>query len=479
MTQSRKPFRYKHLSDEIEKKIKSGIYRPGEKLPSIRRLHKQFNLSISTVYKSFLELEALGLIEARPKSGYYVSPLSLQGIKAPRYKSVSYPPTRIHMSSMINSVLTTLNNNQLLPLGMTVTDAELLPYKQFSRILKSLSHQEIKSVLSYSLSEGLPELRRQLSKRTMGILEGITPADIIITNGCMEAIALALLSLTSPGDTVAIEAPTNFNFLQLLKELKLMVVEVPTSPRFGVDIHQFKKVIMGNSIKACLFMPNFHNPIGSVMPDDSKAELVRLAGFHGIPVIEDDISSELFFGHQRPMPLKAFDNENRIITCSSFSKTLAPGFRIGWIIPGERYKERIQNLKGGMTISTSTLDQYLIAQYLRGGAYDRHLRYLRNALKKQMVQTVLSIQKYFPQPVRLTVPEGGSLLWVELPPHVDAMSIHQSALNRHIAVIPGSVCSNSGQFRNYIQISCGSPFTAEIEKGISELGELVNSFSTS
>ncbi len=470
----KKIFRYKHLADDIEEKINSGIYQPGEKLPSIRKLHKQSGLSISTVYKAFLELETMGLVEARPRSGYYVSAISLQQIKAPRFKKISFPPTEIKLSSMTNSVLSAINNPDLLPLGMTVTHSDLLPFKYFSRIIKTFSHGEIKSMMSYSLSEGHPELRRQLALNTVGLIKGISVDDIIITNGCMEAITLALLAVTRPGDTVAIETPTNFSYLQLLKELGLLVVEVPANPHFGIDIDEFEKALNTIDIKACLLMPNFHNPLGTIMPDENKVRLVRLTNRRNVPVIEDDISSELYFGEQRPVPLKAFDKKDLVITCSSFSKTLAPGLRIGWIMPGETFKEKIQNLKGGMNVSTSTLDQHIISRYLEGGAYERHLRILRIALKKQMVQTALAIQKHFPRQTRLALPEGGSLLWVQLPTQVDGLTVYQEALNHNIALIPGIVCSNSRQFNNYIQISCGSPFTPEIENGIKTLGRLVH-----
>lgn len=473
MGRKRRPFRYEQLARDIESRIMGGTYQPGERLPSLRKLHEQSNLSICTVYKAFLELEGLGLIEARPRSGYYVNPVSLQDFKAPEHARVSAPPQAVRLSSMINSVLSAVNNPALLPLGMTVTDSELLPVRHFSRILKEISRRELGSLLSYSLSEGYPELRRQLALRTLGVLEGIAADDVVVTNGCMEAVALALLAVARTGDTVAIESPTNFTFLQLLKEIGLLVVEVPTDPRLGVDVEELEKILRRRPVKACLFMPNFHNPLGTLMPDARKRSLVRLLARYEIPVIEDDISSELYFGNEHPAPLKAFDREDLVLTCSSFSKTLAPGLRIGWIIPGRRFKGRIQNLKAATTVSTSTLDQYLVSQFLDSGSYERHLRSLRKRLKKQMIKTALSIQKHFPPDSRLALPEGGSLLWVQLPSEVDGLTVHQRALERNIAIIPGMVCSNSGQFRNYIQISYGLPFSPAVEDGIATLGTIV------
>jgi len=473
MHETKKRFLYRHLVDEIEQKIIIGTYRPGEKLPSIRKLHKQSNLSISTIYHAYVELEAMGLVQARPKSGYYVNPVALQRLKVPKFPKISYPPKKVKLSSMINSVISAISNPHLLPLGSTVTDSGLLPFKYFSRILKDLSHKELQCMISYSLSEGFPELRRQIALRTVGVIKGILPEDIVITNGCMEAVALSMLASTQPGDTVAIETPTNFGFLQLLKELGLLVMEVPTDPQHGVDVDELERIFRQDKIKACLLVPNFHNPLGAIMSDGKKQRLVELLSEYEIPVIEDDISSELYFGKQHPLPLKAFDKKDLVITCSSFSKTLAPGLRIGWAIPGRRFKEKIQNLKAAISVTTSTLDQYLVSQYLAGGAYERHLRTLRNTLKKQIVRTAFAIQKHFPPETRLAIPSGGTLLWVQLPPKVDGLQIYQKALDHNIAIIPGVVCSNSRQFKNFIQISCGSPFTMKVEKGIATLGKLI------
>jgi DNA-binding transcriptional MocR family regulator len=291
MEPDKKIFRYRHLAEEIEEKIMNGIYNPGERLPSIRKLHKQSNLSISTVYHAYMELESIGLVEARPKSGYFVNPVALRNLEVPRFKKSSVPPKKVKLSAMMNSVISAISNPYLLPLGSTVVDSELMPFKHLSRILKDLSHHDLKSMISYSLSEGLPELRRQIALRTVGVLDGIAPEDIIITNGCTEAVALSLRAIARPGDTIAVETPTNFGFLQLLQELGLLVMEVSADPRYGVDLDELENIFRKNRIKACLLIPNFHNPLGALMPDDQKIRLIELINEYEIFVIEDDISS--------------------------------------------------------------------------------------------------------------------------------------------------------------------------------------------
>lgn len=466
-------FRYRQLAGEIEKKIFNGLYQPGDRLPSIRSLHRQTNLSISTIYQAYLELESAGVVSARPKSGYYVQPVAIQKMEAPVFSKRSSAPQRVSLAPAINSVVEAISNPRLVPLGNTAMDPALLPVKPLARILKSITHSEMRTLLTYSPSEGFPELRRQIARRMVGVVPGIDPDDIIVTNGCMEAVALALLTVARPGDTVAIEAPTNFSFLQLLKELGLLVVEIATDPQEGVDLNELAKSLGRNSVKACLFMPNFQNPLGALMSEAKKQRLVELLTSRDIPVIEDDISSQLYFGDQLPRPLRAYDRGARVLTCSSFSKTLAPGLRLGWIVPGRRYNAEIRRLKAGITISTSTLDQCIVARFLSGGGYERHLRTLRSALKKQLYRTAMEIRKHFPAQTRLAVPQGGSLLWIQLPPGVDGLAVYQAAFDRNIAIIPGTVCANSNRFRNYIQISCAAPFNPKVRAAIEMLGGIV------
>ncbi len=467
-------FRYQSLAKELEEKILDGSYAPGERLPSIRALHRRLHLSISTVHQAYIELETTGLIEARPKSGYFVTPVSLRSLEPSAPPKPAPAPLRVETTGMVNSILRAVADPRMLPLGSSATATELLPHRQFARILKSMSAKELKKSLSYSLTEGHPELRRQLALRMVGLQQGISGEDIVITTGCMEAVTLCLQAILKPGDTLAIETPTHFGFLQLFKEMGIMVVEVPTHPRTGVDIEALSAIIARTAVRACLFMPNFHNPLGTLLPDERKAQLVSLLNHHEIPVIEDDICAELYFeGQRRPSLLKAFDRKDLVLTCSSFSKTLAPGFRIGWAVPGPRFRDKVLRLKAGSTVCTATLDQEIMARYLAGGTCDRHLRALRGAVRGQTLKTALAVKRYFPEGTRLSFPAGGSLLWIELHRRVDGLQLYRRALEHRISILPGAVCSVSGMFRNYIRLGCGAPFTAETEQGIETLGRLV------
>ncbi len=464
---------YKQLAAEIEGKIHQGVFQAGDRLPSIRNLHKKLHLSLTTVYHAYVELETLGLIDAKPKSGYYVKPARLDRIPVPAYHRKRTNPKEVRMISMVNSVVAAANNPDLIPLGASTLSPELLPVKHFTKILKSINTRDMKGMLTYALTEGDLKLRRRLAAKSLGVLDGTGPEDIIITNGCVEAVNLCLQALVKRGDVVVIESPTYFGFLQMLKKMGALVIEAPTDPRYGVDLEELEKILKQTNVRACLFMPNFHNPLGALMPDDHKRELVKMLNRHEVPVIEDDIYAELHFKSKRPTLLKSFDRKDLVLTCSSFSKALAPGMRIGWAAPGKRFREKVRELKAGYSISSSSIEQYIMAAFLTEGHYDRCMRSIRSAVKKQVIDVVSTIQKLFPPGIRLAVPQGGPLLWVQLPPKVDSMDLYYRAMENNVSIVPGTAFTSSRRFRNFIRISCGNPFDEKIEKGIKTLGRLV------
>ena len=486
MKSPRQAFKYQILAEDLKEKISSGTYKSGERLPSVREMQKRLNLSVSTIFKALVELETRGLVEARPKSGYFVKAKpaasdrrNLPGIAEPRQLTIpttnktSSVPHGIELPSFANQVLKAVNNPNYLHLGSSVVSWEYLPHRQLTKIMKELTSREMESVWSYGLPQGDPELRRQIALRSIGVLKGIGAEDIIVTNGCTEAISLSLKAIVQPGDIVAIEAPTYYGILPLLEELQVRTVEIPTDSATGVEIDHLEKAIKNHEIKTCLFTPNIHNPLGSIMTTEKKEKLVKLTNKHNIPIIEDSVNSELFYGGRRPRPLKAFDKKNLVITCSSFSKALTSGLRTGWVIPGPCYLDKILKLKTGFSVSTSSLDQLLLARFLESGVYERHLRSLRERIKKQVAIFTEAVERYFPDGTQVLKPKGGLLIWVRLPGNADSLEIYKKALDHRISILPGVVFTSSGQFRDYIRIGCGFPFSKKMERGIKKLGAIV------
>ena len=296
---------------------------------------------------------------------------------------------------------------------------------------------------------------------------------MLVTSGCMEAVALSLLAVTAAGDLVAVESPTHFGFLQLLRELGLPAVEVPTDPRRGVVPEALERVLAENPVKACLLMPNFQNPTGALLPEEARREVADLLQAREIPLIEDDIYAELHAGRGRPGLLKSLDRRGLTLACSSFSKVLAPGFRVGWIAAGGRWLERLRRLKAGFSLASPTLQQHALARLLAGGALDRHLRLLRAAVRRQVLDTARAVREAFPADCRFSPPEGGNMLWVELPPRVDGLALYRRALREGISIVPGAAFSSTGRYRSYVRLSCTTPFCGRIERAVGRLGELI------
>ncbi len=465
-------FRYQQLSEEIEHQILNGTYRVGDRLPSIRKLHRRLNLSISTVFKAYAALETVGLVEVRSKSGYYVTGEGLRQLVPPAFETRSSLPQKVSLTGMFTSILSAMSDPAMLPFGSSAISTDLLPYKAFSRILKNLSARELKAQFGYSLAEGDPGLRRQLAGRMVGWSQAPDMGDIVVTNGCSEALTLALRATTGPGDTIAVESPTHFGLLQLLNSLGASVVEVTTDPRTGLKVEALEKVLSRHSIGACVVIPNFQNPLGSLMPDENKEHLVKFLNHHNIPLIEDEIYADLHYGPNRPIPLRAFDRKDLVITCGSLSKTLVPGLRIGWIVAGKRFLDKVRDLKAGMNVSTATLNQHIVATYLSDTSYDRHLRVLRRHLKNQTFNIAGAVQKYFPEGTRLSLPQGGALLWVQLPGQVSGSDLYLKALDHGISILPGRACAIGEEFESFIRIGCGHPFSERVETGIATLGRL-------
>ena len=477
-------FRYQRLAEDLEQKIGAGHYRAGDRMPSVRELQARTGLSITTVTQAYLELESRGLVEPREKSGYFVRPLVRNLLPVPDLgrQEVSRP-RRVSINSLAEAIMSSIHDPCMLPLGAAVPASQLLPTKTLAQIARSVSSSYFGgSGLNYGPPDGLPELKRQIASRMVGCGNGCASDDLIVTNGCLDGIQLCLRAVARPGDIIITESPTFNCYLQLIEELGLLALEIPTTPNDGIDMRALENILVNgvwhrNRIAACLVNPSFQNPMGFSMPDANKLELVELLAEYEIPIIEDDIYGELFFGASRPLPIKAFDSKGLVLYCSSFSKTLAPDMRTGWIAPG-RFYEKILRLKFNSTIAHSKLPQLILAEFLASGQYDRHLRKLRQALKNQMSSMSHAVARYFPPGTRLTAPGGGYILWVEMPGQIDSLAVFDRAKNREkIFIIPGAITSSTGNFLSCIRLSCGHPWSEQFEEGMARLGRLIAEMS--
>jgi DNA-binding transcriptional MocR family regulator len=466
--------RYEHLAEELAFSIRTGVMKFGDRLPSVRQLSTSRGVSASTVFEAYYLLEARGLIRARERSGYFVTAGGTSVPPTPDTIS-SYPNAHLpaDASELVFSVLESVKSRDVIPLGSAFPSPLLYP---LPRLARSLAHGASKMdpwATVDGMTPGNAELRRQIAQRYLADGVHVTPDDIIITNGALEALNLCLQTVTRPGDLVVVESPTFYGALQALENLGLKAVEVPSNPRDGIDLGVLAQVLSMHKLAACWLMTNFQNPLGSLMPDEKKRELVAMLALHGVPLIEDDVYGELYFGKRRPLPAKAFDEAGLVLHCSSFSKSLAPGYRLGWAIPG-KFRQRVSRLKLMRTLAVAAPVQEGVADYLAKGGYDRHLRKLRHALSQQQTALTTAVLHHFPFGTRVTHPQGGYFTWVELPSSVDTLVLQQDARALEISITPGPMFSSRALFRNCVRLNYGHPWSPALDKAISMLGHLIS-----
>ncbi|HCZ17853.1 MAG TPA: PLP-dependent aminotransferase family protein [Candidatus Accumulibacter sp.] len=466
--------RYERLAEDLSGIIVTGNLRPGERLPSVRRLSRERRLSVSTVLQALRQLEDRGLVEARPQSGYFVRHAPAR-LAQPNVRSTPEEAVPVDVSQRLMRVLQTGIKPGVAPLGAALPSSTLLPLAALQRLYGGVvrRHPQLLEGGSHiNIDEAA--LVRQLVLRSVGWAGPLAAREFVITNSCTEALAVCLRAVTSPGDTVAVESPAYYLMLQLLEILGLKALEIPTDPRTGVSIEALDLATREGQVAACLLVPNASNPLGSIMPDEHKQRLARLTAERGVAVIEDDIYGDLYFGETPPRTIKAFDKAGNVMLCSSFSKCLSPALRIGFVAAG-RYRRQVALQKTVTSGGTNPVTQQVLAEYLESGSYDRHMRGLRRAYAHQVEAMRAAVARHFPPATRITQPQGGFVLWVELPEKVDTTALYDRAIAAGVAYVPGELFSASGMYRNCLRLNCGNPHTPEIEDAVRRLGALMAS----
>ena len=462
---------YEQLAGELSRLISEGVLACGDRLPSVRRLAQERRLSVSTVVQALRQLEDRGLVEARPQSGYFVR-RPLARLAEPETSSPPEGPMPVDISQRLVHVLKAGAKPGVAPLAAALPANELLPLATLNRLYAGAArrHPEVLAAGSHVHMDD-PALVRQLVRRSLAWGGPLAAEEIIITNGCTEALNLCLRAVTQPGDTVAVESPAYYLMLQLLETLGLKALEIPTDPRTGISVDALELASRDGRIAACLLVANGSNPLGCVMPDENKRRLAELTASRGIPLIEDDIYGDLHHGEARPWPVKAFDRTGNVMLCASFSKSLSPSLRLGFVAAG-RYRPAIALHKTISSGGTNPLTQTVLAELLESSTFERHLRQLRRAYQQQVAAMQAAIARYFPPGTRVSQPQGGYVLWVELPAGIDTDRCYEAALAENVAYVPGRLFSPSGMYGNCLRINCGNPHTAAIENAVLRLGRV-------
>lgn len=462
-------FLYHEIANGIAGQIRTGVLKPGDRLSSVRMLCKEYGISMNTAKRVFLELEAQSLIDSRPQSGYFVSRLPYLRLPLPEISRPSALANDNEPDELISKVYANMGNDKLTLFSISAPSGDLLPLAKLKKEIIQATQQLKEGGTAYEPLQGNAKLRRMVAIRSLAWGGNLQENDLITTNGAMNAVSLCLMALGKPGDTIAMESPCYPGTLQLVISLGFKVLELPTHPVTGLQVAALKEAIP--KINICLLVPNFNTPLGSCIPDNHKKEIVSLLSLHNIPLIEDDIYGDLYFGAQRPKCCKSFDTEGNVLWCSSVSKTLAPGYRVGWVAPG-KHKEKLLRLKLIHSISSAALIQESVANFLNSGKYENHLRQLRRTLQDNYQHYIHAIAEHFPEGTKVSRPQGGLALWIEFSNGIDTSVLYNRAIQQQISIAPGRMFTLQNQFKNCIRLCIGLPWSAEINLKLKQLGNL-------
>lgn len=465
---------YTRIADQLQKCVTQGAYRVGDRLPGVRVLSRQFGVSISTILQAHQLLEARGYLEARERSGYFVRVPRAQA-PVPLIQNAPSRPAPVTTRQMALELLSAAQDRSLVHLGAAVPHADFLPFRQIQQATAWAARQGAHT-LDYAFP-GKLELRRQLAQRMTGTGAPTAPDELVVTSGCQEALILSLRAVTHPGDIVALESPAFPGLLSALELLELRAIEIPTDPVTGISLDGLRLALEQWPIAACIVVPNHSNPLGCRMSDTRKRQLVAMLVAADVPLIEDDIYGDLPFAGERPRPAKAFDSTGHVLYCSSFSKTISPGLRVGWIHPG-RYHEAVMQQKYFTNVATATIPQLAVAHFLEQGGYDRYLRSVRSRYQESMEQLQGAVERYFPEGTAVSRPVGGVVLWVELPDKRNGTEVYHRARAAGISVYPGKMFSTGNKYDHCLRLNAANPWNSTLEKALQKLGEICREVTT-
>jgi DNA-binding transcriptional MocR family regulator len=464
------------MADMLASMIGDEVYKPGEKLPSLRRLHKENGVSIGTVLQAFNHLIDKGLITSREKSGYFVRHMSKRKLSPPQTIPASLSERTVHIDKLLQKLRADGIGRDFVSFANALPDHRLLPFNGIKRALQTVSRDASGSYLAIEERRGNIQLREEIAKRSFMWNGALHQDDLVTTNGAMEAVILCLKAVTKEGDTILVQEPCYYGIMQTLEYLNLKVVTIPNHSDTGIDISDVEAACEKFEVKACVLVSNFNNPDGVCIDSEKKQRLAELANRRKLPIIEDDLYGDIFFSNNRPDTIKTYDKHGWVMYCNSFSKSLVPGFRIGWCAAG-RFAFELARLKSMHNGPVCNFTQRVIHQLLSSGLYDRHLKKFRIELNKNLVRTTHLIEQHFPEGTKISSPIGGLVVWVQLPEYVNTVDLQDKAFELGISYAPGEIFSAKGDYKNYLRISFCRLWEARTEKALIRLGELFCSIS--
>lgn len=463
-------FLYRQVISLVREMQTDGTIKAGEKLPSLRSMANKLSVSVPTIKQAYFELEHQGIIVARPQSGYYLKSIETATL-SPKKSSLADKPVSVSRQQLIEQVYRAIHQPNNIPLGVANPVAAKPATKALNRTMRRVLSLAGDKALNYGPMNGYEPLRRQLAIQYLNSGLVVSPDDIVITNGAQEAINIALQTVAKPGDIIAVESPCYFGVLELIENLGMLALEIPLDAEQSLCLLDVEKALDTHKVKACVFSTSIANPLGCLLTEDKKQGLVELLESHNVPLIEDDVYGALYYTASQGKPAQFYSKKGLVLTCSSFSKTVAPSYRIGWILTSS-FSNKTSKIKRALSCSSPLINQWTLCEFMRTGEYERYLNVLRQALLTNKERMISHITSHFPSDTRVTDPQGGTVLWLELGDDLDGNRLFRKALQHNISIAPGSLFSPSNRYLHCIRLSYGLPWNDSIESALITLGKL-------
>jgi DNA-binding transcriptional MocR family regulator len=468
---------YEKVAGQILGQVQQGVLPLGKRIPSIRVFSRQLGVSLSTVIHAYQILENRNVLKSRPQSGYYVNASAPLSDQEPHKALISPSYSKIAVKNMMNipHVISSFSDPDQVIASMAFPGLEVLSFNLLKKAMNRGYEKRGPGGLTYSFPPGSPALRIQIARHYLECGLSLAPDDFCLTGGTLEGLLFCLSVVARPGDTIAVESPLFAGMIMTVLGLKMKAVEIPLDPRQGLDLDHLKRALRRHKIKAVLSMPNFNNPMGCLMPDENKKRLVEMLAEREVPLIENDIYGDLYLGETRPKPAKAYDKTGNVLLCSSFSKSLAPDLRTGWVSAG-RYHAQVIGYKFMANVAGNGATETGLAQFLEDGTFKRHLRKVRKFIADQLPHFTQAILKYFPEETKFSRPAGGTSLWVEFPPKINSFKLYQAAWDRKISFWPGPLYSLSPKAQSCSILSFGNRWSEKRDGAMKVVGELAKKY---
>jgi 2-aminoadipate transaminase len=471
---------YQQIRDGLRAQIEAGALTPGRRLPSSRQLARDLGVSRITAASAYAELEAEGMIEARAGSGTYVAtPWSPAGPHAPGPVAARLPSWQSGLGREGSAERERMmresarsNASGLVTFAWARGDVTLFPTVELRRAIADAIENDGPPSLQYEQSEGYGPLRSWIAAHLR--LAGVELADddVIVTAGAQQAIDLLTRVFLRAGDRVVVEAPTYPGALEAFESAGAEIVEVPLDGE-GMRADLLAGLLERHRPRLVYTIPTFHNPTGTVMSAGRRREVVALAERHAVPLVEDDYLREVRFGSPIPAPLAAFDADGNVILIGSFSKSLLPSLRLGYVVARGPLRERLISLKRVADVGSSALLQRALHRCLESGTMHTYWKRASRLYRRRQQAMVQALRRHFPPGTAWSAAPGGLMLWVRVPGAASVDALLDQALAAGVSFAAGSAFFARPADQPYMRLSFAALPEAEIERGIAILGRLV------